>query len=184
MNTFINNNKFNKKKVVFIMGATRMRKFRLSFLKNQRVPIIVGGSNSYIEKLVEDPVFMFKYKYDTRFIWIDVVQSVLNHRVGMRIDQMVNAVDEVRQIFIPDADYTKGIRRSIDVPKMDSYLREETNIYEDDDSKKMLLQSLISNIKRERKEVVDEAWRNTILQSCLDIVKRFLKSDDHNIIIE
>ncbi|KAG5610252.1 hypothetical protein H5410_021533 [Solanum commersonii] len=39
----------------------------------QRVSIIVGGSNSYIEKLMEDPVFMFKYKYDTSFIWIDVI---------------------------------------------------------------------------------------------------------------
>ncbi|KAG5610251.1 hypothetical protein H5410_021532 [Solanum commersonii] len=38
--------------------------------------------------------------------------------------------------------------------------------------------------KGDRKEVVDEAWRNTILQPCLDIVKRFLKSDDHNIIID
>jgi len=36
-------------------------------------------------------------------------------------------VDEVRQIFIPDADYTKGIRRSIGVPEMASYLREEKN---------------------------------------------------------
>ena len=60
-------------------------------LKTQRVPIIVGGSNSYIEKLVEDPVFMFKYKYDSWFIWIDVEQSVLNRRVDMRVDQMVKA---------------------------------------------------------------------------------------------
>ncbi|KAG5609628.1 hypothetical protein H5410_020909 [Solanum commersonii] len=30
MNTFISNNKFNKKKVVFIMGATGMGKSRLS----------------------------------------------------------------------------------------------------------------------------------------------------------
>ena len=60
-------------------------------LKTQRVPIIVGGSNSYIEKLVEDPVFMFKYKYDSCFIWIDVEQSVLNRRVDMRVDQMVKA---------------------------------------------------------------------------------------------
>ncbi len=61
------------------------------FLKTQCVPIIVGGSNSYIEKLVEDPVFMFKYKYDSCFIWIDVEQSVLNRRVDMRVDEMVNA---------------------------------------------------------------------------------------------
>nr|XP_004250613.1 adenylate isopentenyltransferase 3, chloroplastic-like [Solanum lycopersicum] len=58
-------------------------------MKTQRVPIIVGGSNSYIEKHVEDPVFMFKYKYDSCFIWIDVEQLVWNRRVDMRVDQMV-----------------------------------------------------------------------------------------------
>ncbi|KAG5609608.1 hypothetical protein H5410_020889 [Solanum commersonii] len=79
--------------------------------KTQRIPIIVEGSDSYIEKLVEDPVFKFKYKYDTYFIWIDVEQPFLNRRVDMRVDEMVNAglVDEVRQIVIPDAKYTKRI---------------------------------------------------------------------------
>uniref|UniRef100_M1DGN8 Isopentenyltransferase n=1 Tax=Solanum tuberosum TaxID=4113 RepID=M1DGN8_SOLTU len=208
-----------------------------NFLKTQCVPIIVAGSNSYIEKLVEDPVFMFKYKYDSCFIWIDVEQSVLNRRVDTRVDEMVNEakmntfinnnnkfnkkkvvfimgatgtgksrlsvdlathfrgeiinsdkmqvyrgleivtnkithaekqgvghyllgeiepdsnftaedfclkcivyiemflktqglVDEVPQIFIPDADYTKGIRRSIGSPEMAKYLREEKNIKE------------------------------------------------------
>uniref|UniRef100_A0A3Q7ITK7 Uncharacterized protein n=1 Tax=Solanum lycopersicum TaxID=4081 RepID=A0A3Q7ITK7_SOLLC len=38
--------------------------------------------------------------------------------------------------------------------------------------------------KEDREEDIDEAWRNTVLQPCLDIVKRFLKSDHHNIIIE
>uniref|UniRef100_A0A3Q7ITV6 Isopentenyltransferase n=1 Tax=Solanum lycopersicum TaxID=4081 RepID=A0A3Q7ITV6_SOLLC len=114
-------------------------------LKTQRVPIIAGGSNSYIEKLVEDPLFMFKHMYDSCFIWIDVEQSVLNRRVDMRVDQVVKAglVDEVRQIFIPDADYSKGIRRSIGVPEMDRYLREETNIDGDDESKHMILQASI-----------------------------------------
>ena len=128
-------------------------------------------------------------------------------------------VDEVRQIFIPDADYTKGIRRSIGVPEMDIYLREETNIDGDDESKKMILQASISSIKRntrmlicnqldkiqrlisekmwsfhhiiatdvfkdDREEDLDEAWTNTVLQPCLDIVKIFLKNDHHNIIFE
>uniref|UniRef100_M1DZ85 Isopentenyltransferase n=1 Tax=Solanum tuberosum TaxID=4113 RepID=M1DZ85_SOLTU len=54
-------------------------------------------------------------------------QSVLNRRVDTRVHEMVNEwlVDEVRQIFIPDADYTKGIRLSIGVPEMARYLREE-----------------------------------------------------------
>uniref|UniRef100_M1DYG6 Cytokinin synthase n=1 Tax=Solanum tuberosum TaxID=4113 RepID=M1DYG6_SOLTU len=40
------------------------------------------------------------------------------------------------------------------------------------------------DFKEERKEVVDEVWRNTVLQPCLDIMKRFLKNDDHNISIK
>uniref|UniRef100_A0A3Q7JKH4 Isopentenyltransferase n=1 Tax=Solanum lycopersicum TaxID=4081 RepID=A0A3Q7JKH4_SOLLC len=199
--------------------------FCLQAVKTQRVPIIVGGSNSYIEKLGEDVVFMFKYKYDSCFIWIDVEQSILNHRVDMRVDQMVKAVffvnilcinqdilsldHEVRQIFNLDADYTKGIRQSIGVSEMDKYLREKTNIDGDDESKQMILQSSISSIKRNtrmlifnqldkidglisekirfqrsREEDLHEAWTITVLQLCLDIVKRFLKNDHHNIIIE
>uniref|UniRef100_M1DW68 ATP binding protein n=1 Tax=Solanum tuberosum TaxID=4113 RepID=M1DW68_SOLTU len=122
-----------------------------TILKAQCVPIIVGGLNSYIEKLVEDPEFMFKHKYYGCFIWIDVEQSVLNSRVDTRVNEMVNAglVDEVRQIFIPDADYTKGIRLTIGVPEMAKYLMEEKNIDGDDESKKMILQASISSIKRE-----------------------------------
>uniref|UniRef100_M1D9Q6 Cytokinin biosynthetic isopentenyltransferase n=1 Tax=Solanum tuberosum TaxID=4113 RepID=M1D9Q6_SOLTU len=157
MNTFINNNKFNKKKVVFIMGATGTGKSRLlvdlathfrgeiitsnkmqvykgldimtnkitqaeklgvrlyllgeiepdsdftaedfclmfivyiaNILKTQCVPIIVGGSNYDIEKLVEEPMFMFEYKYDSCFIWIDVEHLVLNRRLDTRVDEMVN----------------------------------------------------------------------------------------------
>ncbi|KAG5629656.1 hypothetical protein H5410_001373 [Solanum commersonii] len=110
-------------------------------------------------------------------------------------------LDEVRQIFNPDVDYTKGIRRSIGVPEMAKYLREK-NIVGDDESKKMILQASISSIKcntlilifihldkiqrliKDIKEAGDEAWRNTVLQPFLDIVERFLKNDDHNISIE
>ncbi|KAG5609603.1 hypothetical protein H5410_020884 [Solanum commersonii] len=92
---------------------------------------------------------MFKHKYDTCFIWIDVEQSILNRRVDIRVDQMVNVglADEVRHIFIPYADYTKGIRWFIGVPEMDQYSREEKNIDEDDESKKMILQSSFVNTK-------------------------------------
>ena len=82
---------------------------------------------------------------------------------------------------------------------MDKYIREETNIDGDDDSKNMILQASISSIKRnthmlicyqhekiqrlinekiwsvhhiiatdvfkeDRKEDIDEAWTNTVLQ--------------------
>ncbi|WMV24933.1 hypothetical protein MTR67_018318 [Solanum verrucosum] len=37
------------------------------------------------------PVFMFKYKYDTCFIWIDVEQPILNRRVDMMAYEVVIA---------------------------------------------------------------------------------------------
>ena len=79
--------------------------FKKKILKTQRVPIIVGGSNSYIEKLVEDPVFMFKYKYNSCFIWIDVEQSVLNRRIDMKVDQMVK-VGNFCNNFVYQSRYT------------------------------------------------------------------------------
>ncbi|KAM3309317.1 adenylate isopentenyltransferase 5, chloroplastic-like [Capsicum chacoense] len=114
------------------------------------VPIIVGGSNSYIEKLVENPTFTFKSKYDSCFIWIDVDVSTLENFLHKRVDHMVQAglVDEVREIFSPEADYSKGIRRSIGVPEMDKYFREENKFDACEESmKKMLLESAVKEIK-------------------------------------
>lgn len=56
-------------------------------------------------------------------------------------------VDEVRGIFAPDKDYTKGIRRAIGVPEMDKYLRAEANKNLSDTEKKVLLESAIAEIK-------------------------------------
>ncbi|WMV07701.1 hypothetical protein MTR67_001086 [Solanum verrucosum] len=94
------------------------------FLKTQCVRNIVGGSNSYFEKLLEDPVFMFKYKYDSCFIWIDVEQSVLNRRVDTRVDEMVSAAkmntfinnnNKKKVVFIMGATCTGKSRLSVDL---------------------------------------------------------------------
>ncbi|KAM3397825.1 hypothetical protein P3S68_001339 [Capsicum galapagoense] len=114
------------------------------------VSIVVGGSNSYIEKLVEDPTFAFKSNYDSCFIWIDIDVSTLDPFLRKRIDYMVQTglVDEVREIFSPEEDYNKGIRRSIGVPEMDRYFREENKFDTCEEStKKILLESAIEEIK-------------------------------------
>ncbi|WMV07704.1 hypothetical protein MTR67_001089, partial [Solanum verrucosum] len=149
----------------------------------------------FLKSIVYREIFL-----TTQCVPIIVEQSVLNRRVDTRVDEMVNAelVDEVWQIFIQDAYYTKGIRWSIGVPEMARYLREKK--YNGvDESKKMILQASISSINRNtcilicnqldkiqrlinekmwsghhiiatdvfkenRKEVVDEEWRNTVLQ--------------------
>uniref|UniRef100_M1E0U7 adenylate dimethylallyltransferase (ADP/ATP-dependent) n=1 Tax=Solanum tuberosum TaxID=4113 RepID=M1E0U7_SOLTU len=152
MNTFINNNnKLNKKKVVFIMGATRTGKSRLSVdLATHFRGEIINSDKMQVYKRLDIVTNKITHaeKQVIRHYFLE--QSVLNRRVDTRVDEMVNAglVDEVRQIFMPDADYTKGIRRSIGVPEMAKYLREEKNIDGDDESKKMILQASISSIKR------------------------------------
>lgn len=60
-------------------------------LRSGKVPIIVGGSNSYIEALVEEHFLKFKSIYDCCFIWLDVSLPVSFSFVYKRVDQMVDA---------------------------------------------------------------------------------------------
>ncbi|XP_058077783.1 adenylate isopentenyltransferase 3, chloroplastic-like [Magnolia sinica] len=113
----------------------------------RKLPIIAGGSNSYIEALVDDDDHEFRSKYDCCFLWVDVSLPVLHSFVSDRVDQMVEAglVDEVRKMFDPNADYTRGVRRAIGVPEMDRYLRAEDTI--DDEARARLLEGAIDEIK-------------------------------------
>ncbi|KAL7246748.1 hypothetical protein ACSBR2_001791 [Camellia fascicularis] len=123
-------------------------------VRSGHIPIIVGGSNSFIEALVEDPDFKFRSQYDCCFIWLDVSLPILHSFVSKRVDQMVDAgiVDEVRELFIPEVDYTRGIRRAIGVPEMDRYFRVEPEI--DDEMKEMLLGVAIEEIKANTRKLV------------------------------
>lgn len=111
-----------------------------------RVPIIVGGSNTYIEALVEGN--SFKSKYDCCFIWLDVSLPVLFKNVGKRVDQMVEAglVDEIRESFEPEADYSRGIRRAIGVPEFEPYFLEE-NSFDNKAEKEAILRDSIEKTK-------------------------------------
>ncbi|KAI5668863.1 hypothetical protein M9H77_18716 [Catharanthus roseus] len=118
-----------------------------TILKSNRVPIIVGGSNSFLEALVEDSVNNFKSCYERFFIWMDVSFPVLDSYVSKRVDQMIDAglVDEVREIFDKKADYNRGVRRAIGVPEMHEYFLSEAKL--DKTSKDSLLASSIGKIK-------------------------------------
>ncbi|KAF3436323.1 hypothetical protein FNV43_RR23415 [Rhamnella rubrinervis] len=119
-----------------------------SILSHNRLPIIVGGSNSYIEHLIDDYNYkLFRSKYDCCFLWVDVSMPVLNSFVSDRVDAMLlnGMVDEVRNIFDPNANYSKGIRRAIGVPEFDKYLRNEQFL--DEKSRAGLLQEAIKQMK-------------------------------------
>ncbi|XWS36276.1 hypothetical protein CRYUN_Cryun20dG0071400 [Craigia yunnanensis] len=118
-----------------------------SILSRSQLPIIAGGSNSYIEALVDDKDFRFRSKYECCFLWVDVAMPVLNQYVSERVDKMVEngMVDEVRSFFDPNANYTRGIRKAIGVPEFDRYFRAEPFL--DKQYRAKLLQEAIHEIK-------------------------------------
>jgi adenylate dimethylallyltransferase (cytokinin synthase) len=92
-----------------------------------RLPIIAGGSNSYVEELVDGGHRAFRKHFDCCFLWVEVRLPVLHSFVSERVDRMVERglVEEVKDMFNPCIDYKKGIRRAIGLPEMDQYLRSE-----------------------------------------------------------
>ncbi|CAG7891899.1 unnamed protein product [Brassica rapa] len=119
-----------------------------SIVERDRVPIIAGGSNSYIEALVNNCVD-FRLRYNCCFLWVDVDKPVLHSFVSERVDKMVEMglVDEVRRIFDPTSDdYSTGIRRAIGVPELDDFLRAELLNYPAETTEK-LLETAIKKIK-------------------------------------
>lgn len=111
------------------------------------LPIIAGGSNSYIEELVNGANGQFRSRYKCCFLWVDVQLSVLHDFVSDRVDRMIERglVEEVRALFNPNADYSKGLRRAIGVPELDAYLRSEGIL--DESERTRLLANAIDEIK-------------------------------------
>ncbi|KAG9153499.1 hypothetical protein Leryth_019777 [Lithospermum erythrorhizon] len=118
-----------------------------SITEKGNLPIIAGGSNSYIEALVDDQENVFRSRYDFCCLWVDVSIPVLNKTLSDRVDRMLERglLDEVREMFDPNVDYSKGIWRSIGVPELDHYFRDEKRL--DKESRERVLVEAINNIK-------------------------------------
>lgn len=119
-----------------------------SILGRGRIPIIAGGSNSFIDALVNGNI-EFRSRYECCFLWVDVSMPVLQHFVSKRVDKMVELglVSEVRNIYDPEADNSKGIRRAIGVAEMDKYLSIEASTAIDIETKAKVLVRAIEEIK-------------------------------------
>ncbi|KAJ7980127.1 Adenylate isopentenyltransferase [Quillaja saponaria] len=117
-----------------------------SIVQRDRLPIIAGGSNSYIEALVNDDA-EFRLRYECCFLWVDVSLPVLHSFVSDRVDRMIESglINEVRQIFDPMADYSRGIRKAIGVPELDQFLRAES--IADERTKSRFLEEATDRIK-------------------------------------
>ncbi|KAL1323180.1 hypothetical protein HN51_068244 [Arachis hypogaea] len=162
------------------------------------IPIIVGGSNSYIEALVNDPKGEFQSKYDCCFIWLDVSLPVLYDYLDIRVDEMVDAgvVDEIRrEAYDPkNSDYSRGVRRAIGVPELHYYFHILQNDSSDDvdeayktrvflhaiDTMKINTHKLAKNQVTKIKRMVNElGWKMTRIDST-QVFEAVLRGEDYN----
>jgi len=93
-----------------------------------RLPIVAGGSNTYIKALVEGNGAAFHVAHDLLFVWVDAERELLEWNAALRVDEMVarGLVSEARTAFGgAGADYTRGVRRAIGLPEMHAYLMAE-----------------------------------------------------------
>ncbi|XP_055805471.1 adenylate isopentenyltransferase-like [Solanum dulcamara] len=120
---------------------------RISDIINRRkLPLIVGGSNSFIYALLanqfnpdfdvfdeSNPVqFVSKeLRYRCCFIWVDVLTPVLNQYLFKRVDEMMSSgmYEELEQFFEKNgfSDRSSGLRKAIGVPEMEGYFRNLKN---------------------------------------------------------
>ncbi|CAD6215125.1 unnamed protein product [Miscanthus lutarioriparius] len=115
-----------------------------------RVPIIAGGSNSYVEELVEGDRRAFRERYECCFLWVDAQLPVLHDFVTRRVDEMCRRglVDEVAAAFDPRrTDYSRGIWRAIGVPELDAYLRARGLGDVSDEQRARMLAAAVDEIK-------------------------------------
>ncbi|KAG5051837.1 hypothetical protein JHK87_004035 [Glycine soja] len=118
-----------------------------SITRCQKLPIVVGGSNSYLEALMDDDDYKFRSRYDILCLWVDVEMSVLKSYVADRVDHMFykGMVDELRPFYSPNGDYSRGVKRAIGVPEFHEYFgREEVA---DEETKQRLLEQAVKEIK-------------------------------------
>ncbi|KAH1077969.1 hypothetical protein GYH30_053158 [Glycine max] len=177
-----------------------------SITNREKVPIIVGGSNSYMEALVDK----FGTRYEWCCLWVDVSTPVLHSYVAQRVEQMIGGgmVNELRPFFSPNGDYSKGIRKAIGVPEFHEYFRREA--FSSTEMRMRLLQDAVREVKRntchlackqlgriqwlrsvkgwkihrvcatpvfqKRGQEANDAWKNVVAQPCASIVSQFLYS--------
>ncbi|XP_038875913.1 adenylate isopentenyltransferase 5, chloroplastic-like [Benincasa hispida] len=133
-----------------------------SIVGKRRLPIVAGGSNSFIESLVDDEP-EFRYRYDCCFLWVDVSLPVLHSFVSERVDRMLDdgLVNEVRNLFDPKGnDYARGIRRAIGVPELDAFLHAEMDSASDDKTRSRILKAAILKIKENTRKLACRQRQN------------------------
>ncbi|TKY54051.1 Adenylate isopentenyltransferase 5 [Spatholobus suberectus] len=158
-----------------------------SILGRDALPIIAGGSNSFLDALVNHYP-EFRLRYECCFLWVDVSLPVLHSSLSARVDRMIRAgqVEEVRQFFQKEKDYARGIRRAVGVPEFHDFFRAEAD-KADERTKQRLLEAAIAAVKinncnlsnRQLHKIhrLHGIWKRNMHR--LDATEVFLKSSRH-----
>lgn len=112
-----------------------------------RVPVIAGGSNSYIHAMMVNgydpkldpfagaPAARHCFRYRSCLLWVDVEAAVLEKHLDRRVDEMVGLgmVEELERYFAAgDWDRHPGLGKAIGVSEFAEYFRRRTAAaYED-----------------------------------------------------
>ncbi|KAF0913542.1 hypothetical protein E2562_023280 [Oryza meyeriana var. granulata] len=114
-----------------------------------RLPVVAGGSNTYMEELVEGGGGAFLAAHDCLFVWVHAAPDLLRWYTAERVDDMVRRgmVGEARAAFNAGADYTRGVRRAIGVPEMHAYLLAEREGTAGDDELACMLEHAVREVK-------------------------------------
>ncbi|KAF7132818.1 hypothetical protein RHSIM_Rhsim09G0107100 [Rhododendron simsii] len=114
-----------------------------SISDRRKLPLVVGGSNSFIHALVAnrfdpdsdvfhetepDPVSK-DLRYNCCFLWVDVAIPVLNQYLEKRVDEMLDSgmFEELEEYFdsgeFRESGESTGLRQAIGVPEFEPYFR-------------------------------------------------------------
>lgn len=108
--------------------------------RRRKLPILVGGSNSFVHALLVDrfdpesnvfrddspsPVSS-ELRYRCCFLWMDIAFPVLSEYLLKRVDDMLDSgmVDELAQFFDSDTANQTGLRKAIGVPEFDRFFKD------------------------------------------------------------
>ncbi|WJX75111.1 hypothetical protein P8452_58675 [Trifolium repens] len=163
-------------------------------IENGHLPIIVGGSNSFLKILIDDA---FRSKYDCCFIWTDVSLPILFQYLDKRVDEMVEKglVDEIRESFVPGANCEAGIRRAIGVPELNYYFEIENRKDIDEAQKENTLKEAIKNMKQNtcklaenqlskiHNMVYDLGWKMNKIDST-SVFEALLRGEDYKLLYQ
>lgn len=98
-------------------------------------------------------------RFDCCFLWVDADIQVLDNYVNQRVDCMMDAglLDEVCNVYDPDAVYTQGLRQAIGVREFDEFFRLYLTRKESDKDKAASSTTMLTVHDDQLKSLLDDA---------------------------